>query len=227
MANLWGTLVPLIIGSAVVPIQIVVTILLLRSPGGAFTAGAWVAGMTTLRLLQGALFGFVFDSADDTSTEGGGGTSPVVAGVLLVVAVLLLVTAVRQLLSEDDPDAPPPKWMTMTASMRPAKAFLLGFGVLAIGVKFWVFTLTAIGAIGDADLSRTGAITTFVVFVVLAESVHLVIVAAAVVAPDASSGALERTSDWLRAHNRVIMIVIGFVFGTWFLVKALDGLGVW
>ena len=37
MSDLWSSLIPLAIGSAVVPIQIVVTILLLQSPGGAKT----------------------------------------------------------------------------------------------------------------------------------------------------------------------------------------------
>lgn len=107
-----------------------------------------------------------------------------------------------------------------------AKAFLLGFGVLLIGAKFWVFTLTAVSSIGDADLTRGEGVATFLVFVVLAESVHLAIVGAALVAPDRSAGLLDRASEWLRIHNRVIMIVLGFVFGTWFLIKALDGLGV-
>ena len=30
----------------------------------------------------------------------------------------------------------------------------------------------------------------------------------------------------MEVYNRPIMIGIGLVFGTWFLVKALDGLGI-
>lgn len=112
-------------------------------------------------LLQGVLFGLLFNSANDTTADSGG-TGALVAGVLLVVAVLLLVSAVRQLIADDDPDAPPPKWMTMTATMRPLRAFLVGVGVLAVGTKFWVFTLTGVGAISDADLSRGASIGIFV-----------------------------------------------------------------
>jgi hypothetical protein len=50
---------PLMIGSALVLIQIIVTFLLLRSPSGKFTAVAWVAGMTATRLAQGLVFGLV------------------------------------------------------------------------------------------------------------------------------------------------------------------------
>lgn len=225
---MWTSLIPMIIGSAIVPIQIIITILLLRSPGRAFTAAAWVGGMTALRLLQGVLFGFVFTSADDTTTttDGASDSGSVVSGLLLVLAVVLYVTAIKQILHDEDPDAPPPTWMTMTESVGPGKAFLLGAGVLLVGAKFWVFTLSAVGAIDAENLSQGASIGTFVLFVILAESIHLTIVGLAIVAPKASTGILDRAYEWLGQHNRVIMIVLGFVFGTWFLLKALDGLGV-
>jgi hypothetical protein len=31
---------------------------------------------------------------------------------------------------------------------------------------------------------------------------------------------------WLQRNNRVVVIVLGLVFGTWFLIKALSGFGV-
>jgi len=225
MSSLWSTLVPLIVGSAVVPIQIVITILLLRSTAGKRTAVAFVAGMTAVRLLQGLVFGLILSSSE-TADQTSGDSSTIVSVLLLVVAVLFLVTALRQLLHESDPDGEPPKWLKMTESIGPGKAFLLGAGLLAVGAKFWVFTLGAISAIGDADLGRPGSIVTFLVFVLLAESAMLTVVLAAVVMPRRSDAWLDRASRWLTDHNRLIMIVIGLVFGLWFMVKALDGLGV-
>ncbi len=58
MGDLWGTLLPLIVASALVPVQITLTVLLLRSSVG--TAAAWVGGMTATRLAQGVFFGIVF-----------------------------------------------------------------------------------------------------------------------------------------------------------------------
>ncbi len=226
MSNLWGSMVPLIIGSAVVPIQIIITILLLRSASGKRTALAWIAGMTTVRLLQGVLFGLILSSGTSSADESSGESSTIVASFLLVVAVLLIVTGIRQLLSEVDPDAPPPKWLTMTETMGPGKAFALGAGLLLIGAKFWIFTLSAIALIGEADLGRSSSILTFLAFVALAQVAHLVVLGMALIAPEKSDAALASASAWLTRHNRVIMIVLSFVFGAWFLVKALDGLGV-
>jgi len=225
MADLWSTLVPLILGGALVPIQIIVTILLLRSAAGKWTAIAWVAGMSAVRLAQGAVFGVILSSsqAEADSTDD---SSIIVSTLLLVVAVLFLVTALRQLLADDDADGAPPKWLQSMASMTPMKAFFLGAGLLAIGAKFWVFTLGAISAIGEADIGRPASILTYLAFVVLSVSVNLALIGVEVLVPSRADALLDRASEWLTRHNRVIMMVIGFVFGTWFMVKALDGLGV-
>ncbi len=226
MSNLWTSLAPLIIGSAVVPIQIIITILLLRSSAGRMTAVAWVAGMATVRLIQGVVFGLLVSSGTEATTAEPGSASPFTASLLLVLGLLLLVLALRQLLHHPDEDAPPPKWLTMTETMKPGKAFLIGAGLLAIGAKFWVFTLGAISAISDAGLGQPGSTLTFLLFVVLAQSVQITVLVAAFAAPRKSEALLSHASSWLTAHNRVIVIVLGVVFGLWFLAKGLTGLGV-
>jgi hypothetical protein len=218
--GLWGTLLPLIVASAVVPVQITLTVLLLRSSVGA--AAAWVGGMTATRLAQGVLFGLVFAGAE---SESGDGTGLVEAGLLLVIAVLLLTTAVRTLLGGSDEDDLPPKWMKLTASVTPGRAFLLGAGFVAVAAKLWVFTLGAIGSIEEAALGWWSSIAVFLLFVILAESLLIALVAYAALAPGPSQVLLGRVSAWLERHSRTIVIVLGLVFGTWFLLKALSGLG--
>lgn len=114
MSGLWTGLIPLILGSALVPIEIVVTIMLLGTPSRVRAAGAWVAGMVLARLLQGVVFGLILHwGARAGSPDDSHGW--IVSTILLVAAVLFLVTAARELFGGDDPDAPPPKWMTMLA----------------------------------------------------------------------------------------------------------------
>jgi hypothetical protein len=147
--------------------------------------------------------------------------------VLLVVALLLLGKAAKELLGgDDDEDAPPPKWMRLTGSATAGRAFALGAGYVAVAAKLWVFTLGAIGAIGEASLSRPVSIGLFLLFVALAEAVPIGVVAYAALAPTSSQALLERVSSWLERNTRAIVVVVGLVFGVWFLVKALDGLGV-
>ena len=223
MNGLWGTLLPLVVASALVPVQITLTVLLLRASVG--TAAAWVGGMTATRLAQGVLFGLVFAGAGAASgSEDGPGLF--VSGVLLVVAVLFLTKAAKELLGGGDEDAPPPRWMKLTQSVTAGKAFLFGAGYVAIAAKLWVFTLGAIGAIDEAGLGRAASVALFLLFVALAEAIPIALVAYAALAPGSSQALLERVSTWLERRNRVIVIVLGLVFGVWFLVKALQGLGV-
>jgi hypothetical protein len=225
MSDLLLTLTPLIVGSALVPIQIIITILLLRAPAGRITAVAWVVGMTAVRLLQGIVFGLILAGRRGaSSSEGGSGI--IVSVLLLVLAILFYVVAAKQLLKHPDEDAPPPRWMAMLDGVTPRKAFLLGMGLLAIGAKFWVFTLGAMGAIGAAGLGQPGATLAFLLFIVLAESIHLGVLGFAYAAPDRADAALGRFSDALKRYNGPIMVVLGLVFGTWFLLKALSGLGI-
>jgi hypothetical protein len=225
MGELWGSLVPLIIGSALVPIQIVITTMLLRSKAGRMTAVAWLGGMTAVRLGQGLVFGLIIgNSAADASASAGPSTP--VSLLMLVVAILFYVTAIKQLLNHPDEDAPPPKWMAMVGSVTPGRAFGLGSGILLVNVKLWVFTLGAISAIGLAGLGQGAAAVTFLAFVLLAESIHIIVIGLAFAMPARSAAMLDGIVGFLARYNRVIMIVLGAVFGTWFLVKALSGLGV-
>ncbi len=224
MNDLWTTLLPLIIGSALVPAQIIVTILLLRSRGGRIVAVAWIAGMTVARLAQGVVFGLVLGAG--SAGEASGGTGRVLSGVLLALAVVLYATAAKELAGGTDEDAPPPKWMSMVEGVTPGRAFLLGAGLVLIGAKLWVFTLGAIGAIGDAGLGQPAATVAFVVYVVLAQGLLIGIVGMAYLLPTRADAILDRVYELLERYNRAIMVTVGLVFGTWFLAMALDGLGV-
>jgi hypothetical protein len=225
MGTLWASLLPLILGGALVPVHLVITILLLRSPGGRGPAVAFVAGLTTVRLVQGAVFGLVLQGADD-GDAGSGGPSPFAAGLMLAVGLLLLVAAGRKFLTDDDLDAAPPKWVATMESMTAPKAFAVGAGLLLIGAKFWVLTLGAITAIGDADVSRGTGIATYLVFVALTQAPLLAVLGIAFALPARSAVLLAGASAALQRHNRVIVIVLGVVFGVWFVSKGLSALGV-
>ena len=224
MSALWAALAPFIIASALMPVELVITLALLGTPGRVRTAGAAVSGMVLVRLLQGLIFGMILHWGRRDDTEGGHGW--LVSTVLLVVAILLLVSAVRELLGGNDADDPPPKWMAALSSMTPGKAFLLGAAVILISVKLWVFTFAAMGEIGDAGLPRSTNAVTYTAFVLLGVSTHLAIIAAAAFFPNRSRAFLDRSLIWLQDHNRVIMIGLGLVFGGWFLYKGLHGFGI-
>jgi len=90
---LWSILIPVAIGSALIPIEIALTVVVLRAPGGIRKALAWVGGMTAVRLAQLAIIGPIVDVAVD---DGAPGTSIAEATILLIVGVLFLIIAARK-----------------------------------------------------------------------------------------------------------------------------------
>ena len=67
MSNVLVSLLPLILGAAVVPIWIIMVLFLLRSEGGLLKAAAFAAGAIIVRLVQGILFGYVFGAAAEAN----------------------------------------------------------------------------------------------------------------------------------------------------------------
>lgn len=221
MPSFFTDFLPLILGSAIVPMQIIFTALLLGSPERGVLKGIlFIAGMTTVRLIQGFVFGFIMVGVSNTSDSSK--HNAITSTLLLVIGIMLLITAYRQWRHEDDPDAPPPKWLTMIETITPVKAFGVGFALVAIAPKLWVFTLNAIAVIGEAQLGRPDSITAFLVFVLLAQSLILLLILMRIIVPGQATKVLNGLTDWLTKHNRVLMITISLVFGLYFLVKAIN-----
>ncbi|MCL4267806.1 MAG: GAP family protein [Anaerolineae bacterium] len=218
-------LLPYIIGSAVVPVQIIIGVLLLKSPRqGLFKGVAYVVGMTTTRLLQGLIFWFVFTSSDAAAVDGSSGKSLVISTLLLILGIFLLITAYKQWRGEDDPDGPPPKWLTMIDSATPRKAFGIGFGLPLIGAKLWVFTLSALATIADAQLGQPASTVAYLLFILLAQSLLLLPIVIRILMPSRSKSVLDKASTWLTKNNRPIVIVVSLVFGLLFLYSGITGL---
>jgi len=222
MTDLWTTLIPLALATAVLPIQITITLLLLRSDGGVAKGAAWVAGLAIVRVVQYAVFAFVLEQAMANSTPG---PSPVEGALLLVVAVFLYVSAARKLADQPDEDAPPPRWMTMLDGASPRMAFAMGAGIVTFSPKLWAFTLGAIGAVGEAELDPAAGWLVYLVWLIAALSVHLVAVLGLVLLPHQAGPMLGRAADTLEARSRPLLVALGVVFGTWFLLKALVSFG--
>lgn len=223
---MWSSLIPLIIASAILPMQIIVTIVLRRSRSGLQAAASFVAGMTVLRLVQGFVLAVVIGSAQAASDQLASGAGPVLSTILLTAGILLLAAALRQWLTGEDPDAPPPRWLGLAESMKPRTAFGFGMLLVALGGKWWFFTLGAIAAIADADQSVALSVVDYLIFVALAELPVLLIVVSSAIAPQRSEPVLEAISRWLDRNNHRIVIAACVFFGVWFVTEALRNFGI-
>jgi uncharacterized membrane protein YidH (DUF202 family) len=215
-------LLPVIIGASVVPLYPIIVFLLLQSEGGLRKATAFVAGGVTIRLVQGILFGLVLGVAG--GAEGQDGPGPVVATLLLLLGILLLTTAYKKWQKEEDPDAPPPQWMTSITGFSTLKAVGAGALYVVIAVKQWVFTLAAIGIIGEAGLGGSANIALYLLYTLATQLLVLIPILLFAIAPQQAAKPLAAAQAWLDRNNRVIAMTVSFIFGLWFSYKGITGL---
>jgi hypothetical protein len=215
-------LLPLIVGAAVVPLYSIAVLLLLQSKGGLLKAFAFVAGSVTVRLVQGILLGLVIGPACMANSEPG--PRLIVSTLLLIVGILLLITALRQWRKQDDPDAPTPQWMSAIGGLSAPKAVGAGALFPIIAVKQWVFTLSAIGVIGEVGPGGVADVGAYLFFVLATQTLVLAPILAFAVAPHRTAKPLQATQAWLERNNRAIVIVMSLVLGVWFLFKGITGL---
>jgi hypothetical protein len=218
-------LVSLSIASAIGPGQILFSTLLLQSPHrGVLKAGSFISGMTVVRLIQGAVFGFILIGAFTTASASATASDPsgaVVSTLLLVLGIFLLITAYKQWHQEDHPEGPLPKWLTMIDSITPVKAFGIGVALVATSPNLWAFTLNVIALIGDAQLNRLESTAAFLLFILIAESLVLLAISIRVFLPKQATKTLKAMSTWLNQNNRALMIGTSLVFGLYFLSKGI------
>jgi hypothetical protein len=216
-------LLPLILGAALAPFWIIFVLLLLASPHGLLKAVGFVGGMTITRLIQGAIFGVLFAASPDAEPDKGG-ASPLVSTLLLVAGILLLITAYLTWRKADDPDAPPPKWMQAIDKISPLQALGIGAGMVGIGVKLWVFTLSALGVISGAKLVQPGSTIAYLLYLFFAQLLLITPIVAYAIAPQRSASLLKRLSDWLIQYNRPITMAVTLIFGLYFGWQGITGL---
>jgi hypothetical protein len=104
-------------------------------------------------------------------------------------------------------------------------AFGAGAAYVAFSPEKWVFTLGAIGAIADAALGRWASVLNFAAFVGLTLSGSLAVFGFATLDPERAAAVSARVGRWFARRARVVTVLLGAVFGTWFLLKALRALG--
>ena len=222
MADVFVDLIPLILAATLAPVFPIIVLLLLQSERGLGKAIAFVVAAVTVRLVQGAIFGLVFRSA--VEAESAAGLLLIAPTLLTVVGILLLVAGVKKLRKEDDGEDSEPKWMSRLSDLTVLKAAGGGALLMLVAVKQWVFTLSALAVIEEAQPGLTAGVALYLLFVVATQMLVLPPIIVFAVAPEKSAKPLTAAHGWLQRHNRVIMIVVSFVFGAWFLFKGVSSL---
>jgi hypothetical protein len=210
-------LIPLVIGAAIVPLGVVVTLLLLRGRKGLVRAIAFTAGGMVVQLAQGLIFGYLLRGA---ATPGGNWLAP----ILLLLAGIVLLSSLALTWRGSAKSDTHPKWLTSLQEARARSAFGVGTLLMFLAIKQWAFILSALGVIGEAQLGWTLSVIIYLGFVVAANWLLLVPVILSAVIPDTARRLLDIAHRWMERNNRGITVVVALTFGLWFLWQGIAGL---
>lgn len=220
MGSVLIQLLPLVIGSIMMPTWVLLVLFMLRSRHGLVAAIAFVCGVTAVKLVQGVIFGAVFSAYDATHIRNLTGT--ILSTLLLVVGVLMCVSGLKQVFGQEDDDFgnPLPKLLGMIHALTPARAFGLGALLVVTSSRAWIFTLTALGIINRANLDFVQSVAVFLLYVLGTEILLIV----PIVVSTRSSARFDKAASWIEEHNRPIVVTVSFVVGGFFLWTGLTGL---
>jgi hypothetical protein len=212
-------LIPLVIGSVMMPTWVLLVLVLLRKGRGPLEAIAFVSGIVIVKLLQGLIFGSIF-GAYDVNHHRSEIEAIIVATLLIVVGLLMWMAALKLFIQGDDPDGPPPAWTRMVSAITPLKAFGLGTALVTTSSRSWLFTLAAIGIITRAELGPVLSVLAYLIYIVGTIS----LVATPIILSIHSAGRFNAVAYWLQKHERVVMIVASLAVGAFFVWSGVSSL---
>jgi hypothetical protein len=218
MGSVLIELLPLIIGSMLMPTWILLVLSLLQSRHGRMGAIAFVGGVTAVRLLQILFFSFCISVAGVLHRPGK--TQTIVSTLLVVAGILLWATALKQLFARDTSETLMAKWMSVISALSPVRAFGLGSLLVATSMRAWLFMLAAIGIIEQARISLIQSVIAFLFYIVGAALLLIVPILGTLWAP----ARFDALAAWLQSRDRAITIAVSLVIGGFFLWLGASGL---
>lgn len=219
MITILLALLPLIMASAILPSWITATIFLLQSQRGLTKAIALASGMAIARLAQVVLFGFIYSGIDIKKARV---ISPILIAILeIVIGIFFLISAIRVLFYMNDLDELPPTWEARLNRVGPW--IVLGIGILWLLVsgRLWMFTLSAIGIINNAELETLPRLLAYTYYLAGAEILIGLPILVCIILPARSVAILKAWSELLTKHYRPIIISISSIFSLYFLWHGL------
>jgi hypothetical protein len=221
LANVLIQLLPYAIGSMMMPTWILLVLSLLRSEQGQKGAAAFAGGVTAVRLVQGIVFGALISVADVSHRPGE--VEIIVSLLKLVAGILMWAAALQQIVTRGDPDEPDgliTKWITLISALTPIRAFGLGALLVTTSARAWLFTLTALGVIRQAETAVVGSVVAYALYVLAAEALLLTPILVNRWAPER----FDVLSGWIKVRGRFITIAVSLLVGGFLIWNGASGL---
>jgi hypothetical protein len=225
MGSLLAELVPFVVGLAITPAAITVTILLLGSKRPVANASCFAVAFAIVY----GIVSIVVLAVSGTRSKPliSSGTKAVITlCVGLVLLLFAILTEVRHRRAEVLPADAPARRTGLLATINtatPAKAFSLGL-ILAVLNPNIPILLAGLATIAAAPVSLAGRAVGAVLLVAGAELGLLGPLGWYLLRPATATTMLERAKGWLARHEHALDLAVLIIFGAIFTIKGAVGL---
>ncbi len=218
MGPLLVQILPVAVVIALEPICVIAALVMLATVRPVANGVAYVAALVAVMLAYGAA---VLLAVHHHALAAGRGTDDVVQVLWLLIGVgflaaFFVVLARRPRRGEA---ASEPRWMRWVERLGPLGA--AGVGVFLVN---WEMETPALTDILKARVSLATAFAALIIFVAVAVSTAAAPVAAYVAAPGTTGRTLADGKDWLRRHQRPIVLVLLGLIGAIYTFKGATAL---
>jgi Sap, sulfolipid-1-addressing protein len=220
LADLFITLLPLIIVGALAPTHVLAVIVLLETPTPLTSAGAFVLGLTFVRVAVG-FFALLFIHNVSWSSHTQDSTGSILT---FLIGLLLLGAAGVLIIRKPKPQATKPPWQSMLEAATPVKAFFAGIGLMVISPRHWAILIAGALAIGAANISIPSEVLMLAIYIASLEIFVWTPVALYGWAPERASSILASAKLWYARNGRRLMIVVSGIIGLALVVSGIVSL---
>ena len=211
-------LLPLIIGTAVVPSIIILVILFLQSDRGLIKASAFVGGMVSWRLFMLTIFvyySFIFAKLFSLRIP-----EKLHFALLCLFGIILMIVASYLLMKKRNASGTSTNLLKVIDRSNAPMAFAFGVVLMAMGLKHYIFMIGAM-----QDLERSGILgarwmLAMILFIVAAELLVLIPILIYLLMPDRSEAILGSFKNILDKYSSTITITFCYMVGIFFLWRA-------
>jgi hypothetical protein len=219
---MWADLAPVLLAMMISPARTLAVIILLHTPRPKFTAVSYVMGMIAAMMVQGAALAVGMRLVGLTADERAAELATFIGALFVVGGIVLLTGAAKMATAEGGGQLA--SVLARLEQMGPGAAFKIGFGWIFASPKQWVFVLTAVAIVFEADLRPIGGVANYAVFSLLVQLAYFVIIGGFALAEERVGRVLDGVFGWIRAHLRPSAIGLFVFFGVLFLVKGFTSL---
>lgn len=216
--NLFMQLVPLIIGTAVVPSLVILVILFLQSDRGLLKASAFIGGMVSWRLFMLTIFAYysyLFEIIFRFKIP-----ERLHLALLSLIGIILLFAAAYIQTEKKHMSGTSPNLLKVMDRCNPPMSFALGAVLMGLGLKHYIFMIGAMKSLEQSGVMGIRWTLIMILFIISAELLVLFPILIYLLMPGRSETILGSFKNLLDKYSSTITVLFCFVVGIFFLWRA-------